>query len=336
MSLSMSLGSHHRHPHASAPPGSAAAHDHAHGAGHVHAFHGHAVAGRGDRRDSRRRLALTLGLVVAYMGAEVVGGWLTNSLALLADAGHMLSDAAALGLSLFALWIADRRPPSALRTYGYYRAEILAALANGAALIAIAVLVAVDAIARLRQPPPVHAAGMFAVAVGGLAVNVVSLFLLHASKDESLNLRGAWLHVATDALGSVQVIAAAVLVWWRGWQWADPVASLLIAVLVVWSAWGLLREAVAVLMEAAPGHIDVDTVRAAILEVGAVTAVHDLHVWSIASGFECLSAHVVAAGERGRDELLDELRAMLFARFGIDHITIQLEPPGFVDRCREC
>ncbi|HEV8630671.1 MAG TPA: cation diffusion facilitator family transporter [Thermoanaerobaculia bacterium] len=321
----------HRHPPA---PGAEPAHEH--GRGGLH-FHPHSAAGaRSDRRGSRRRLAVTLALVVGYMGAEIVGGWLTNSLALLADAGHMLSDAAALALSLFALWIGDRRPPSALRTYGYYRAEILAALANGAALVAIATLVAADAVARLRAPPAVHAGGMLAVAAGGLVVNAVSLALLHGSRDESLNLRGAWLHVWTDALGSVQVMVAAALVWWLGWRWADPVASLLIALLVVWSAWGLLREAVAVLMEAAPGHIDVEAVRAAILDVGAVAAVHDLHVWSIASGFECLSAHVVAEGEGQRDELLDELRAMLFARFGIDHITIQLEPPGFVDRCREC
>jgi cobalt-zinc-cadmium efflux system protein len=265
------------------------------------------------------------------MGAEVVGGLLTHSLALLADAGHMLSDAAALALSLFALWIVDSRPPGSLRTYGYYRAEILAALVNGAALVAIAILIAVEAVVRLRQPAVVNAAGMTAVAAGGLLVNLVALALLHGSRRDSLNLRGAWLHVASDALGSVQAIAAGVLIWAFGWQWADPLASLLIAVLVVWSAWGLLKEALAVLMEAAPGHIDVDSVRGAILDVGCVAGVHDLHVWSIASGFDCLSAHVVAAGEKERDALLDELRRMLHDRFGIEHITIQLEAVGFPD-----
>ncbi len=266
------------------------------------------------------------------MGAEVVGGLLTHSLALLADAGHMLSDAAALALSLFALWIVDRRPPGSLRTYGYYRAEILAALVNGAALVAIAILIAVEAVARLREPAAaVNAPGMTAVAAGGLLVNLVALALLHGSRRDSLNLRGAWLHVASDALGSVQAIAAGVAIWAFGWQWADPLASLLIALLVVWSAWGLLKEALAVLMEAAPGHIDVDSVRGAILDVGCVAGVHDLHVWSIASGFDCLSAHVVAGDDKPRDALLDELRRMLHDRFGIEHITIQLEAAGFPD-----
>jgi cobalt-zinc-cadmium efflux system protein len=303
-----------------------AAHAHSHGRSHA------APA----RRSGRRRLAATLALVVAYMGAEVVGGLLTNSLALLADAGHMLSDAAALALSLFALWIADRRPPGSLRTYGYYRAEILAALANGAALVAIAILIAVEALSRLRHPPEVRAEGMLAIAAGGLLVNLAALGLLHGSRGEGLNLRGAWLHVLSDALGSVQAIAAGVLIWAFGWRWADPAASLAIALLVVWSAWALLKEAVAVLMEAAPGHIDVDSVRTAILSVECVGGVHDLHVWSIASGFECLSAHVVADPRGERDALLDELRRMLHDRFGIDHITIQVEPPGFVEHHRSC
>lgn len=288
------------------------------------------------RQTSRRRLALTLVLITLYMGAEVVGGVFTHSLALLADAGHMLSDAAALALSLFALWVVDHRQPGPLRTYGHYRAEILAALVNGAALVAIAILIAVEAVERFRAPAEVNALGMTVVAAGGLAVNLVALALLHGSRRDSLNLRGAWLHVLTDALGSVQAIAAGLLIWGFGWQWADPLASLLIALLVVWSAWGLLKEALAVLMEAAPGHIDVDAVRGAILDVGSVAGVHDLHVWSISSGFECLSAHVVAGDGKDRDALLDELRRMLHARFGIDHITIQLEAAGFVEDHPDC
>ena len=274
---------------------------------------------------------MTLALVVAYMFAEAIGGLVTHSLALLADAGHMLSDAAALGLSLFALRMAQRRPADPLRTYGYYRAEILAALANGAALVAISLLIAVEAVGRLRQPSDVEPRGMLAIAAGGLLVNLISLALLHGLRDASLNARGAWLHVATDALGSVQAIAAAALIWAFGWRWADPVASLLISLLVVWSAWGLLREAVTVLMESAPGHIDVDEVRGAMTAVASVESVHDLHVWSIASGFECLSAHVVATTGCERDALLDELRCMLQSRFGIDHVTIQLEPVGYVE-----
>ena len=302
---------------------------------HGHAHHHH-HRDAGARRTGRRRLAVTLVLIALYMVAELVGGLLTHSLALLADAGHMLSDAAALALSLFALWVVDHRRPGPLRTYGYYRAEILAALVNGAALVAIAILVGVEAVARLRSPAVVDAAGMTAVAVGGLVVNLVALALLHGSREENLNMRGAWLHVAGDALGSVQAIAAGVLIWAFGWQWADPLASLLISLLVVWSAWGLLKEALAVLMEAAPGHIDMDAVRGAILDVGCVGGVHDLHVWSIASGFDCLSAHVVAGDGKERDALLDELRRMLHARFGIDHITIQLEATGFVEDHPDC
>jgi cobalt-zinc-cadmium efflux system protein len=307
------------------------AHETSHAA-HAHHHHHHG----GPRDADRRRLAVTLGLVLLYLGAEVAGGLLTGSLALLADAGHMLSDAAALGLSLFALRLADRRSPSALRTFGYHRAEILAALANGAALVVIALLVAVEAVERLLSPRPVAAAGLVAVAAGGLLVNLVALWLLHGSRDTSLNLRGAWLHVASDALGSVQAILAGGLIWAFGWQWADPAASLLIAVLVVRSAWSLLRESMAVLMEGAPPHIDVDQVRGAILELGGVEEVHDLHVWSISSGFECLSAHVVAHPEHRRDDLLAELRARLHERFGIDHITIQLEPFGFVETRTSC
>jgi cobalt-zinc-cadmium efflux system protein len=307
------------------------------GHGDAHHHHGHG----GDRAGDRRRLGATLVLVLAYLGAEVAGGLVTGSLALLADAGHMVSDAAALGLSLFALGLADRRSPSAARTFGFHRAEILAALANGAALIVIALLVAVEAVERLLAPTPVSAPGLIAVAAGGLLVNVIALWLLHGSRESSLNMRGAWLHVASDALGSMQAILAGGLIWAFGWQWADPVASLLIAALVVRSAWSLLRESLGVLMEGTPPHIDVDRVRDAMLELRGVEEVHDLHVWSIASGFECLSAHVVASLERtsmeSRDDLLSELRCRLHDRFGIDHITIQLEPLGFVEartRCR--
>jgi cobalt-zinc-cadmium efflux system protein len=309
---------------------------HRHAAGHSHGGpapahpphrgEGHPAA---SRASSRRRLAITLALVSGYMVAEVVGGLLTNSLALLADAGHMLSDAAALALSMFALWIAEGKPATPTRTYGAYRAEILAALANGATLLAIAAWIVVEAVQRLRAPAEVEAPGMMAVAAGGLAVNLVALSLLHGFRGENLNLRGAWLHVLTDALGSVQAIAAGALLWAFGWDWVDPAASIAIALLVVWSAWGLLSAAVAVLMEAAPRHVDVDRVRAELAAVAGVLDVHDLHVWSISSGFDCLSAHVVAAPGTANEALLAELRALLHDRFGIGHVTLQLEPAGF-------
>lgn len=276
-----------------------------------------------DGAAAMRRLAVALALAASFMVAEMAGGLLANSLALLADAGHMLSDAGALGLALFAAWIA-RRPPSARRTWGYYRAEILAALANGAALLAIAVLIVVEALRRLADPPPVRAAVMIPVAALGLLVNLTMLAVLSGSRQASLNLKGAWLHVLTDTLGSLQAIAAGVLIATLGWGWADAAASLAIAVLVVYSAWGLLREAVAVLMESAPGGVDVDEVRAALLGVPGVYGVHDLHVWSISTSFVALSAHVEAAdGEQ--QAVLERVRALLAQRFAIRHSTIQVE-----------
>ncbi len=302
------------------------AHSHGHAHGHDHA-HGPASA----RRGQRRRLALTLAFTSAYMVAEVVGGLWTGSLALLADAGHMFADVGALALSLFALWLAEQQAP-ADRTYGYYRIEILAALANGAALIAVAGGLFLEAIERLGEPPPVLGGPMMLIALGGLAVNGVGLAVLHGGRGESLNLRGAWLHVLSDALGSVGAISAGALIWAFGWRWADPVASILIGLLVVRSAWALVREAVAVLMEGAPGHIDVDEVRDALRGSDGVESVHDLHVWTITSGLVALSCHVCAHDHVPARELLARLQALLHTRFGIDHVTIQIEPPDFEER----
>jgi cobalt-zinc-cadmium efflux system protein len=269
------------------------------------------------------------------MVAEAVGGWLTHSLALLADAGHMLSDAAALGLSVFAMSMA-RRPRTSKRTYGYHRLEILAALANGAALVAISILVLIEAVHRFGQPIAVDAPGMMGIAVGGLLVNLAALAILHAGRDENLNMRGAWLHVATDALGSVQAIAAGALIWGFGWQWADPVASVLISLLVVYSAWSLLKEATGVLMEGAPAHIDVDEVHGALAELPGVIEVHDLHVWTITSGMESISAHVVVEDRRFDCAVLGEIRSTLHERFGIHHITVQMETAAFVEHPAPC
>jgi cobalt-zinc-cadmium efflux system protein len=299
-----------------------AGHSHAHGHHHHHHHHGTS------RSANRRRLKIVLVLVLLYMVAEVVGGLLTNSLALLADAGHMMSDAASLALSLFAIWIAAR-PPTPQRTYGYYRTEILAALANGATLVAIAIFIIYEAIQRIGRPPEVQGELMMFIAVGGLVVNLVGLGVLHAGKDESLNVRGAWLHVLSDALGSVGAIAAGALIWAFGWEWADPLASLAIAVLVLYSSWALLKETVGVLMEHAPAHIDVDQVRDTMIGVAGVRAVHDLHVWTITSGMISLSAHVEVADTREHFALLAQLRDLLHERFGIDHITIQIEPAEF-------
>ena len=281
--------------------------------------HHHPAAGA----RSARRLALTLALVVLYMAAEVVGGLLANSLALLADAGHMLSDAGALALALFAIWFA-RRPASPQHTYGYYRVEILAALINGAALIAIALLIFVEAFQRFQDPPEVQGMLMMAVATGGLAINLVGLWTLHGVRGDSLNTHGAWLHVLADALGSVQAIVAGGLIVLLGWYWLDPLASVLIGLLVVYSSWSLMRRSVTVLMEGALGHIDVDLVRRRLLEVPGVRDVHDLHVWTISSGLVALSAHVEA--HRPPADVLRELRRDLQEEFGIRHTTIEFDP----------
>ena len=271
----------------------------------------------------RRSLATTLALSAAYMVAEVVGGLVANSLALLADAGHMLTDVAALGLSLFAMWAAQR-PVTRERTYGYHRLEILAALINGATSITIAILILVEAVRRWRNPPAVAGGLMLLIACGGLVVNLVALRLLRGGRRENLNVRGAWLHVLADALGSVQVIVAGALIAAFGWRWADPTASVLIAILVAYSSWGLLRDAVGVLMEGTPGGLDVDEVGNAIMATPGVRALHDLHVWTITSGFVALSAHVVVEPDCP-DDVLWHIRTVLRERFDITHSTIQVE-----------
>jgi cobalt-zinc-cadmium efflux system protein len=270
-------------------------------------------------------LAITLVLVLIYMVAEVIGGLLSNSLALLADAGHMLSDAAALGLALFANWF-SRRPATSRHTFGYYRAEILAAVVNAASLIAIAIFIFIEAYHRFQTPHDVEGGIMVGVATGGLVVNLAGLWLLHGGREENMNTKGAWLHVLTDTLGSVQAVAAGALIVAFGWTWLDPLASVLIGILVIFSSWALLRESVAVLMESAPGHVDVDEVRNCLMRIPGVQEVHDLHVWTIASGLVALSAHIAA--ERPSGAVMHDLQHELEERFGIRHTTIQFDLPG--------
>jgi len=295
---------------------------HAHTRDHAHGTHLHAGEA------TRSRLALALVLAGGYMLAEAVGGWLTGSLALLADAGHMLSDTAALGLALFASWVASR-PSDQRWTYGRARAEILAALAQGVALVVVALLVVSEAFERFGQPTPVAGPAMLAIATGGLLVNLLCLRILGGGREESLNVRGAWLHVLSDALGSVGAMVAGVLIWAYGWEWADPAASVAICVLVLFSAWKLLREAVDVLMEAAPRGLDVDDVRGALASIAEVQSVHDLHVWTVGNGQVALSCHLVVPDEGRASALLGEAYQLLGARFGIDHATIQVEPQAF-------
>lgn len=287
------------------------------------------------RGANRKRLALTLLVAAAYMAAEIVGALISNSLALLADAAHMLSDVAALGLSLFALWLAER-PASSHRTYGFYRTEILAALINGAALIAISVYIFVEAYHRVQHPQPVMGALMMWVAVGGFFANLIGLYILHGGRRGSLNVRGAWLHVLTDTLGSLGAVVAGGLIWLFGVYWIDSAISALIGVLVIYSAWRLVAESVSVLMESAPSGIDVDELHRVMSRIPGVMEVHDLHVWTITSGWDCISAHVVKEDGQPQGALLKQLRQVVREQFGIDHITIQIEPEDFDDPHATC
>jgi len=288
----------------------------------------HAHARRAAAADSRRRLLLALGLAAVTMVAEAAGGLWTGSLALLADAGHMLSDVSALSLTALALTLAQR-PKGPQQTYGHHRTEILAALANGVLLVGVAGSIAFEAVARLGEPREILAGPMLAIASLGLAVNLATLALLWRSRHHDLGVRGAWLHVAGDALGSVGAITAAVLLLAFGWHWADPLASIAIAALVLVSAGSLLREALGVLMEWAPPHLDVPSIEHAIRELPGVTAVHDLHVWTIASGMVALSGHVVAGEDRDPRKLLQDVADLLHDRFEIEHSTIQIETQDF-------
>lgn len=276
----------------------------------------------------RRRLAVVLGLTVAMVAAEITGAVVSGSLALLADAGHMATDALGLGLALGAVSLAQR-PARGRRTFGWQRAEILGAVANGLLLVAVASYVVVEAVRRIGDPPEIDSGVVLGVAVVGLAVNLAGLALLHSGRSASLAVRGAHLEVLGDALGSVAVLTAAVVVATTGWTPADTVASLLIAALVLPRAWSLLREAVDVLLEAAPRGVDLDDVRAHVLGVDGVVGVHDLHAWTITSGLPVLSVHVVvsdqalADGHGGR--VLDALCACLGDHFDVEHCTFQLE-----------
>ena len=294
-------------------------------AAHSHAGHSHA---RGS--ESRRKLTMVLVLTAIYMIAEAVGGWWTGSLALLADAGHMLTDVAALTLALTAAWFSSR-PATSNKTFGYHRLEILAALVNGVALVVISMLILYEAYQRWSVPPVVQGSIVILVATGGLVINLISAWILHGRHEIDLNMRGAWLHVLSDALGSLGAIIAGALMWLYGWYAADPLFSALIGILIVFSSWRLIRESTNVLLEGTPAHINLAAVEDSILHTEGVSNVHDLHVWTITSGREALSAHVIHAYEVSQPELLKELRAKLYDRFGVDHLTIQMETPDFED-----
>lgn len=292
-------------------PGHEHSHDHSHGPG----------AWRGT---DRRALLAAAGLTAGFMLVEVAGGLITGSLALLADAGHMLSDSFSLFLALGAVLLAAR-PVTARRTFGYKRAEILAALANGVLLVVVAVWVVVEAIHRLNDPVEILGGGMLAVALAGLLVNLVAAWILSRSSGDSLNVKAALRHVLADVAGSVGVIAAAAVILLTGWEAADPLISIVISLLIAASAWSVLRESVDILLEAAPSGLDTEEIGNAMAAEPEVVQVHDLHVWEITSGMPMLSAHVLVGPDADchRARLVTE--AMLRDRFGIDHTTLQVE-----------
>jgi cobalt-zinc-cadmium efflux system protein len=266
--------------------------------------------------------ALVLTCLIAVV--EAIGGWLTGSLALLSDAGHMWTDVSALGLALLAAWFAGR-PANRKRTYGYVRLEILSALVNGVLLLGITVFIVIEALERLKRPTPVDLGPMALVATIGLGANLVAMWFLHSG--HSLNTRSAFLHVVGDALSSVGVLLGAAVMALSGWTWVDPLISLGISAVVVVGGWRLLREAVDVLLETVPPHVDVEGVEKALAGIPRVTAVHDLHIWTVGSGMVALSAHLVVDEPSAceNDTILVAAKRALVERFGIDHSTLQIE-----------
>jgi cobalt-zinc-cadmium efflux system protein len=279
------------------------------------------------RGESRRAMTVVLALTASFTVAEVVGGLLTGSLALLADAGHMLSDNLSLGLALFAAWLAGR-PATPERTFGYQRAEILAALFNGVTLVAISIWIFVEAYSRLREPPEVLGGWMLVVAAIGLLVNAVGAAILSRSNDENLNVQGALRHVIADALGSVGVIVAALVIILTGWRYADPLVSAGIGVLILASSWSLLRDSTNILLEATPRGIDAEDVGRRMAGAEGVVEVHDLHIWTITSGFPALSAHVLVGQADDCHARRRDLEKLLSREYGISHTTLQVDHVG--------
>ncbi len=269
-------------------------------------------------------LAIALLITASVMVLEIVVGLLSHSLALLADAGHMVTDAAALGMSLAASLIA-RQPATRTKTYGFYRTEILAAFLNGLSLWLVVIWIIYEAVRRFMHPPVIQAPMMLATAVIGLAANLGCSWVLKPSPTDSLNQRSAYLHVLADAVGSVSVIGAAAVMWATGWYLADPIASLLVCLTILWGSWSLIRQSVNILLEGVPAHVDVIAVMRAMQDVPGVRRVHDVHIWTITSGMDAMSGHVVVDALADSQAILEQLRLVLSERFGLSHTTLQPE-----------
>lgn len=270
------------------------------------------------------RLKWALGLTATYMVAEVVGGLVTGSLALLADAAHMMTDVGGLALALLAIRFAAREA-TPQRTYGYLRMEVLSALTNAVVLLLLTVYILYEAYQRFQAPPEIRSGPMLVVAAIGLVVNLISMRLLAGGSSESLNVKGAYFEVLSDMLGSIGVIVASLLIMWKGWVLADPIIGAGIGLFIVPRTWTLLKQVTHILMEGTPPNVDLAILERKLMEIPGVTAVHDLHVWTVTSGFDAMSGHLVVADlSRGR-EALREARRIMKDNFGIDHVTIQIE-----------
>jgi cobalt-zinc-cadmium efflux system protein len=311
-------------------------HDHEHGHGHDHDHdHGH-LHGLGGHFSGAAPKVLIRAIIITalFMLIELVGGWYANSLALLTDGAHMLTDIAAMAFSLFAIWV-SRKPVTAMMSYGYHRAEILGALASGLAIWLLSGGLVYEAILRLQNPPEVQGPIVFVVAGIGLAANLLSMKMLHGNMHENMNVRAAYLHMVTDALGSVGAVIAGVVLWLTGWRPIDPIITILAAILMLYSSWALVKEAVGILMESTPTGVNPDKIKADLQAIEGVTEVHDLHIWTVSTGRLALSVHLVA---ENTTQALNVAHDVLKQHFGIIHTTIQIEhPKDFAsDRCYDC
>ncbi len=293
---------------------------------HIHAGHSATSTANAENAANRTRLWKVIVLIGIYMLVEVIGGVLTNSVALLSDAGHMLTDVASLALALLAAWFAMREA-TPQKTYGYHRLEIIAALLNGIVLLALSAWIIFEAIGRLHHPPVVGGVGLLIVALGGVIVNVIGAAWLHQGHQHSLNMRAAFFHIVGDLLGAIGAMLAGILIITARWYIVDPIMAMVTAALIVVSAIGVVRDAVDVLLEATPAHISLDEIRLALAGMPDVERIHDLHVWTITSGMYALSCHVTVDPPAFNADTLESIRQLIHACFGIAHQTIQLETP---------
>ncbi|SFF94403.1 cation diffusion facilitator family transporter [Sporolactobacillus nakayamae] len=294
--------------------------------GHTHTHHS----------TNQKALFISFIIITGFMIVEAIGGYLSNSLALLSDAGHMLSDAISLGLSFAAIVIGSKVSANGRKTFGYKRFEILAALFNGVLLLIISVWIIVEAISRMAHPATVASGEMMVIAVIGLIVNiVVARILMQGEKDENLNVRSAFLHVIGDLLGSVGAIVASALIMFFGWGIADPIASMIVSLLILKSGWGVTRDSVNVLMEAKPDDLDLNEIHDRIMALDDVQGIHDLHVWTITSGFLSLSCHLTVADGINHDEMLKRVEQLL-SEYHLEHSTVQIESINFTNCHSDC